>query len=207
MLASFCDDQLTDKNTLHSYVDAYEDLFKNKRYTASRILEIGIGPYPPNGGSIKMWASYFPNAQIHATDIIPIEKVNSDLYDHPRIYLHTSCDAYNKSFFTNTFSSKNMKFDIMIDDGPHTLESMIYFITMYWSLLKEDGIMVVEDVQNIAWIDILRACTPEALKPYIEVQDRRNVKGRYDDILFIINKSRNTPPRDPSVEMNQYKYE
>lgn len=84
-----------------------------------------------------------------------------------------------------------MKFDIMIDDGPHTLESMIYFITMYSPLMKEDGILVVEDVQQIAWIDILKACTPDALKPYIEVQDRRGVKGRYDDILFIINKSRN----------------
>lgn len=207
MLASYCDDRFTDKNTIHSYVDAYEELFKAKRYTATRILEIGIGPYQPNGGSIKMWADYFPNAQIHTADVISINDVNPDLFNHPRIYLHTSNDAYNKNFFTNTFSSKGMKFDIMIDDGPHTLESMIYFITMYSPLMKEDGILVVEDVQQMGWIDILKACTPEVLKPYIEVQDRRGVKGRYDDILFIINKSRNAKSVDPSVESNQYKYE
>jgi hypothetical protein len=198
MLASFCDDRLTDKNTIHSYVDAYEELFKAKRFTATNILEIGIGPYQPNGGSIKMWADYFP-----------IDQVNPDLFNHSRIFLHTSNDAYNKNFFTNTFLSKGMKFDIMIDDGPHTLESMVYFITMYSQLLKEDGIMVVEDVQQIGWTDILRACTPDALKPYIEVQDRRGVKGRYDDILFIINKSRKNAvvQEAQTMESNQYRYE
>jgi hypothetical protein len=190
MLANFCDNRLTDKNTVHSYIDAYDELFQKKRESATHVLEIGIGPYEPNGGSIKMWADYFPKAQVHTADIISIQKVNNDLINHPRIYLHTSNDAYNSRFFTNTFQSKGMKFDILIDDGPHTLESMIQFIKLYSQVMKEDGILVIEDVQDINWIEALKAVTPEELKPFIEVQDRRPVKGRYDDILFIINKSR-----------------
>lgn len=210
MLASFCDDYLTDKNTVHSYIEVYESLFSCKKHTATHVLEIGIGPYMPNGGSILMWAGYFPNAQIHTTDIISIESVNTDLIDHPRIHLHTSNDAYNKKFFTNTFLSKKMKFDILVDDGPHTLESMLQFITLYSQLLKEDGILVIEDIPNASWIDLLKACTPEELKPYIEVHDLRQVKERYDNILFVINKSSCTPKPVflPSpCEMNQYKYE
>jgi cephalosporin hydroxylase len=192
MLIDHCDNNLTDKNTTHSYIEAYEELFKNKKETATHVLEIGIGPYQPNGGSIKMWVNYFEKANIHAVDVISINQVNPDLISHPRIYLHTGNDAYNTNFFKNTFLSKSERYDIVIDDGPHTLETMIQFIKMYSRVMKDDGILVVEDVQSIDWIEILSACTPEALKPYIEVYDRRNVKERYDDILFVINRSRNT---------------
>lgn len=189
MLSTFCDDRFTDKNTTHSYIEVYEALFSKKRETATHVLEIGIGPYAPNGGSIKMWAGYFPHAQIHTADVISIDAVNPDLIDHPRIYLHTSNNAYNKSFVTNTFSSKGMKFDILVDDGPHTLESMCQFLTMYLPMLKEDGILVIEDVQNMDWLDVLKACTPDEHKAFIQIHDRRSVKGRYDDIMFVIDRS------------------
>jgi hypothetical protein len=189
MLAAHCDDRLTDKNTVHSYLEPYEALFASKRESASHVLEIGVGPYMPNGGSMLMWAGYFPNAKVHAVDIIPISKINPILIPHPRIHLHVNNDAYDSAFFVNTFLSKKDRFDIVMDDGPHTIESMILFIKMYSQVMKEDGILVVEDVQNIDWIETLRSNTPDHLKPFIEVHDRRSVKGRYDDILFVINLS------------------
>lgn len=87
------------------------------------------------------------------------------------------------------FLSKNVLFDVVMDDGPHTLESMITFIKLYSRVMKEDGILVIEDVQDIQWIDMLSQETPEHLKQYIEVYDRRPIKNRYDDIVFVINKS------------------
>jgi len=190
MLAAFCDDALTDKNTTHSYVDAYESLFSAKKETATSVLEIGIGPYMPNGGSILMWAGYFPNAKVHAVDIIPMDMVNPLLIPHPRIHLHVHNNAYQTNFFMNTFLSKTERFDIIVDDGPHTIESMIRFLKLYSQVLKEDGIMVIEDVQSMDWIEILQDCTPDHLKPYIQVLDRRNVKGRYDDIMFVVDCSK-----------------
>jgi hypothetical protein len=191
MLKQHCDDGLTDKNTIHSYLEVYEQLFCSKKDTATHVLEIGIGPYQPNGGSIRMWNNYFTKANIHAVDIISIDNVNPILINEPRVYLHTSNDAYNTKFFNNTFLSKKDKYDIVIDDGPHTLESMITFINLYTSLMKDDGILVVEDVQKIEWIDILSQVTPSELQKYIQVFDRRDVKGRYDDIMFVINKTLN----------------
>lgn len=191
MLSDYCDDRLTDKNTVHSYIDLYQTLFSEKRDTATHVLEIGIGPNKHmNGGSILMWSEYFKNAKIHAVDIIPIDDVNPNLIGHPRVYFHTSNDAYNINFFKNTFFSKNKTFDILLDDGPHTLDSMIAFITLYSRLMKDDGILVIEDVQDIEWYDKLREATPNHLLPFVEVYDRRGVKGRYDDIVFVINKSK-----------------
>lgn len=188
-LSFFCDNHFTDKNTVHSYIEVYDALFSKKRTTAQTVLEIGIGPYAPNGGSILMWAGYFPHAAIHTADVIGIDEVNPALIDHPRIHLHTSNNAYNRLFVTNTFSSKGVQFDILVDDGPHTLESMCMFLKLYLPLLKEDGILVIEDVQSIEWLDILKACTPDEMKPFVSFVDRREVKGRYDDIMFVIDRS------------------
>lgn len=193
-LVDCCDNTLTDKNTRHSYIDVYEQLLCKKKDSATHVLEVGIGDWQPNAGSAKMWASYFENAHVHIVDIINIDKVNPDVYSHPRIHLHMSNDAYNANFFTNTFLSKGMAFDMLLDDGPHTLESMIKFVQMYSKIMKEDGILMVEDVQDIEWTKTLEASTPEELRPYIEIYDIRNVKGRYDDIVFVINKSK--PPSE-----------
>ena len=81
----------------------------------------------------------------------------------------------------------NVKFDILIDDGPHTIESMITFIKMYSSILADKGIMVIEDVQTLDWIPQLINAVPDHLKLYVEVYDLRYIKGRWDDILFVIN--------------------
>jgi hypothetical protein len=76
----------------------------------------------------------------------------------------------------------------MLDDGPHTLESMKQFIRLYSQLMTDDGILIVEDVQSWDWIDILKNEVPEHLKQYIKVHDLRHVKQRYDDIVFTIDK-------------------
>ena len=190
MLSDYCDNKLTDKNTIHSYLDVYQSLFEKKRLSATQVLEVGIGPYiVSNAGSIKMWADFFPNADVHGCDIISIDTVNQCVMNHPRIHLHTSSNAYNPNFIMTKFTSKGITFDIVVDDGPHTLESMIHFIKLYIPLLKEDGILVIEDVQDIAWIKTLTQTTPDEFKPYIQTYDRRQVKGRYDDIMFVINKT------------------
>ena len=77
----------------------------------------------------------------------------------------------------------------MLDDGPHTLESQKQFIRLYSRLMTEDGILIIEDVQSWDWIDALRAEVPVDLRQYIKVYDLRKNKGRWDDIVFSIDKS------------------
>jgi hypothetical protein len=78
----------------------------------------------------------------------------------------------------------------MLDDGPHTLDSMKIFIQLYSQIMTEDGILIIEDVQSIDWIDELTKVVPEDLKQYIKSYDLRHIKNRYDDIVFTINKSK-----------------
>ena len=182
----------TDKNTTHSYLQLYQKLLISKKETAKNVLEVGIGDFgEKNGGSIKLWRDFFTNATIHALDILPIDRVMDELLNDDRVILYTSSNAYDNELFTRHFLNKNIKCDFMIDDGPHTLESMKQFIKLYSQIMTDDGILIVEDVQSWDWIDTLKNEVPENLKQFIKVYDLRKNKNRYDDIVFTIDKSNN----------------
>ena len=183
-LIKLINNSLTDKNTIHSYLDLYETLLSSKKYTAKNILEIGIH----RGGSIKLWYDYFPNATIYGVDINNMNRILNELKNNKRICLCTSSNAYDVDFFETKLFNINTKFDMVLDDGPHTLESMKLFINLYSQLLCDDGILIIEDVQNWEWIEILKECVPNNLKSFIQTYDLRENKGRYDDIVFVINK-------------------
>jgi hypothetical protein len=183
-LEQIVDNSRTDKNTAHSYLPLYQHLLIKKKETAKNVLEVGIY----NGGSIKLWNDFFTNSNVHALDIMNELNVWEEIKNKERIKLYTSSDAYNNDFFVTNFLNKNIKCDFMLDDGPHTLESQKQFIKLYSQIMTDDGILIIEDVQTWDWIDILANEVPENLKQYIKVYDLRPVKGRWDDIVFTIDK-------------------
>jgi hypothetical protein len=186
-LIDLIDDSLTDKNTTHSYIDLYESLLYSRKTTAKNVLEIGLGDFQEkNGGSLKLWRDYFRNAKIFGLDILPEDRVIDELKHDNQVILYTSINAYDEDFVKTNLS--HIKFDFILDDGPHTLESMIQFIKLYSELLTDDGILIIEDVQCWSWIEILENEVPEHLKKFIYAYDLRENKYRYDDIVFVINK-------------------
>lgn len=170
---------LTDKNTTHSYISSvYDNLFKEIQDTCTNILEIGIH----EGGSIKLWKEYFINATIYGVD----NNQNLELFRYNpdkqiKVFVN---DAYNLDFV----NSLPNNFDLIIDDGPHTLDSMVRFLQYYQSKLNDNGILVIEDIPEINWIENFKSyILPENIDRY-SVYDLREVKGRSDDILLIIDK-------------------
>lgn len=184
-LVELVDNNRTDKNTTHSYLPLYEKLLSSKKTSAKNILEVGIC----EGGSIKLWSDYFINATVYGLDIMQENKLWEGIKNKPNIILHTCTDAYNENFFNNEFLSKDILFDFMLDDGPHSLDSMKSFIRLYSQIMTTDGILIIEDVQDWKWINILKEAVPQHLKQYVKVYDLRGNKGRYDDIVFTIDKT------------------
>jgi predicted O-methyltransferase YrrM len=196
-LIDLVDNSRTDKNTVHAYLDLYQKLLEGKKNTAKNILEVGIG----GGGSIQLWNDYFLNANIYSIDITPLNWVFEKLLPLDRVTLYTGLDAYDEMIFNSYFYKKKLMFDMILDDGAHTLETMIKFVELYSKILNEDGILIIEDIPDIEWIDSLIKCTPEYLKKYIEVYDLRNVKNRFDDIVFVINKTKKNKELTNDVEI------
>jgi hypothetical protein len=175
-LSEIVDNSRTDKNTIHSYLELYQKLLVSKKDTAKNVLEIGIGDGSQgitNGGSIKLWHDYFTNASIYALDIQSTDKIWTGLKNNDRIILHTSVNAYDKEFVTSEFVKNNIKFDMMLDDGPHTLESMKQFIKLYSPLLADNGILIIEDIQDPKWINKLCRVVPNNLKQFVSAYDLR----------------------------------
>lgn len=179
----------TDKNTTHSYFELYNKLFNPIRSQTKNILEIGIGDFGvKNGGSMLLWKMYFKNALIHSAGMLSKDRIYDIILKDKSIKTYLNSDAY-KTEFVEEFKKQNILFDVIIDDGPHTLNSQCKCIELYSELLTENGILVIEDVQDILWIEKFKLITPKHLKKYIHIYDLRHVKNRYDDVVFVINKN------------------
>lgn len=167
----------TDKNTLHCYIDYfYEQEFAKRQNESLNLLEIGINA----GGSLYLWAKYFNNATIYGIDIS--NKV-LEQWKSPSNIQYLFENAY-----TEQMASGLPDFDIIIDDGPHTLESQVDAIKLYLPKLKSGGIFVIEDVQDPSWFDTLIEKTPTEFKDKINIINLTHVRGQHDDLLFVIRK-------------------
>jgi hypothetical protein len=190
-LKELVDNSLTDKQRSHGYLDLYEKLLISKKNTAKNILEVGIGDFnEKNGGSVKLWYDYFNKATIHGLDILNIDRVIDELKNNDRIKLYTSINAYDNNFFTTNILNSGIKFDMLLDDGPHTLESILLFIQLYSQVMADDGILIIEDVQKMEYTKMLADLVPDNLKKYVEIYDLRNVRQCPDNIVFVINKNK-----------------
>lgn len=168
----------TDKYHRHNYCKAYENILYN--YVNKQnvfLLEVGVF----KGASLRMWAEWLPNAKIYGVDNWSeiTEKPTKDIASNITIISSNSkdisvCDALN-----------HQKFDVIIDDGNHHPYSQLITLWNIWPLLKDNGIYIIEDLQEIEtykkhWSFI----------PGIEFIDMRQDGGTYDSILLIIKKKK-----------------
>ena len=154
----------------HCYVEeVYGKYLAKRKETAKNVLEIGIY----SGGSVLLWRDYFPNATIYGMDIKNCRAIEGQ----DRIVQMVG-DAYSDGMVNRV---RGIKFDVIIDDGPHTLDSMTHYFNKYLSLLNEGGIFILEDIPNPEWIPHLKDLIPEKFKNKTQMFDLRDVtKQRLD---------------------------
>ena len=63
--------------------------------------------------------------------------------------MNLKSNAYS-DFFVKKFIDRNIKFDFLLDDGPHTLESQILFIQLYSQLLSDKGILIIDKLSLVS---------------------------------------------------------
>ena len=136
------DGKVSDKWAL--YLGEYDRLFHPYRDRPVRLLEIGI----QNGGSLELWARYFPNAaRIVGCDINPACRQLQ--YDDPRIAVvvaDANLDATRQSILAQSAS-----WDLVIDDGSHRSRDIVLTFLSYFPLLEPGGLFVAEDLHCSYW--------------------------------------------------------
>ncbi len=174
----------TDKDSDHSYVESYERLLAPFKDKPCKLLEIGVN----FGGSAIMWHNYLRKSKLVLLDNRNVLMPHIKAAMNPnRWRLHVG-NAYSPKIVAKMKKAHPNGFDIIIDDGPHSTESQQFVLTYYLPLLKNGGVLIIEDIPDIADLEFLQNSIPESSQFQIEIVDLRHVKGRYDDILFVVKR-------------------
>lgn len=143
----------TSKYTAHPYAKKYDELFEPWREKQFKLLEIGA----LYGASTIIWDKYFPNADITVVDI---EDRNATLNTNGRIDPNRTRLKFGDAY-TQEFADTLGTFDIINDDGPHTLDSMRKCIELYYPKLNPGGFLIIEDIPDQGWIREFESMLPD----------------------------------------------
>jgi hypothetical protein len=163
---------MTDKGTSHSYLSFYKITLPPFIKKKAVLLELGVW----SGGSLLLWEEYLVDATIHGIDISEKPKA---IEGHPSIVYHR-VNCTDEAAINNEF--KGMCFDVIIDDASHQLKDQLASFDIFYPMLKEGGIYVIEDVLhgNIEYF--------KAWNKNVKVYDFVAIKKQIDDVLVVITK-------------------
>lgn len=145
----------TDKAEYHEFTEFYQEYFEKVAalHPNPKILEIGI----LDGSSLIMYDEFFEGkARILGVDTA--EK-GSLFVKYPNItslrgdILKQDCIEKIKNFTFADGNSSLEGFDIIIDDGGHTMELQQKSLLNLWKFLKPGGYFIIEDLHTSALED------------------------------------------------------
>ena len=119
------------------YLGLYERYFEPRRSDELRLLEIGV----QGGGSLRMWADYFPRAKVDGLDI----KEKCKVHGGGRIGVFIA--SQSNGAFLETLGD----YDIIIDDGSHMMGDQKTSFHHLWPHVISGGYYVIEDLHTSYW--------------------------------------------------------
>jgi SAM-dependent methyltransferase len=163
----------------HSYGLSYDEIFeKFDRNDPINFLEIGV----QKGGSMVAWKDYFQNGNIYGIDIIDVI-----LPEYRRNDFNYIIKDIRDLSIKETL--KDVMFDIIIDDGSHHLDDVIFVVNNYLDKLNKGGFLIIEDCQQPEhWVSHIKALVPSEYE--FTTRDLRHDTeySSYDNFLIVIER-------------------
>mgnify|MGYP003629922722 CR=1 FL=1 len=136
------DKTLQSHKWLH-YFKIYDKHFKRFIGKKPVVLEIGVD----KGGSLEMWNYYFDNdCTIYGLDI------NENSLDVPKKLgasnIKVDIGDQGDPKFWKEYLKDKPKFDIVIDDGGHTMKQQIITYESVYDHISDDGVYLCEDTHT-----------------------------------------------------------
>ena len=116
------------------FIGLFEKFFAPYRDKDIRFLEIGV----QDGGSMKMWESYFPSAEIVGVD----NDKNCLQYETERVSVHIG-DQADREFMEGLG-----QFDIVIDDGGHKMSQHRISFDVLFPKMPKGSLYIIEDLHT-----------------------------------------------------------
>lgn len=140
--AFFNDRKEQDLDKWSNYFEFYERYFSKFRGKPVRMMEIGVA----KGGSMKMWRHYFGEDAI----IIGVD-INPECRQFESGNTHIEIGSQEDPVFLKSLKKKYPPFDIILDDGGHTMKQQIVSFEHLYDHVKDGGIYMVEDCCTSYW--------------------------------------------------------
>jgi predicted O-methyltransferase YrrM len=151
-----------------TYIPVFESLSDS-----TNVLEIGIG----TGPSLNMLAAAFPNATIHGFDV-----VNSEHWplSRPQVVTHVG-DQENRGDLQKLVEEcGNKPFDLILDDGGHTMRQQQISLGYLFKHLKNGGVYILEDLHTSRMPSyIAEDCLKTSLDMLIEFNETNKIISNY----------------------------
>ena len=187
------------------YFEIYDRHFSKFRNKPLSLIEFGVS----HGGSLQMWRHYFgPQARIYGVDIDP----RCASLDEENITVLMG-DQDNRDSI-RAIRDSLPKFDIIIDDGGHTMSQQINTLEEMYGHLKDGGVYLCEDLHTSYWpqwgngvrkpgsfieyskrlVDQLNAWYSEEAGFEVDEFTLNAFSLHYYDSILVIEKRRMKPP-------------
>ena len=133
----------TDKSSdFHDYCKKYEKYLPFNRSDNLNILEIGVF----RGGSLNTWSDYYFNSNILGIDIDQNCKV-FEKGEKIKVEIGSQFDEKFLNYIVNQYGP----FDLIIDDGSHNNQHVIFSFEKLFSAINPNGVYIVEDSCTSYW--------------------------------------------------------
>ena len=142
----------TDKSSGHNYHHLYSYILNEFNNKKINILEIGMGTNNPElvstmgynarpGASLYSFREYYTNANIYGADID-----KNILFNDERINTCYVDQLDEKSFNNIKQTFGNIEYDLIIDDGLHSIGANFNTLLFALDNIKVNGWIVIEDI-------------------------------------------------------------
>lgn len=189
------------------YFEVYHRHFQSFRDKPITMLEIGVF----HGGSLQMWKSYFgEQASIIGVDVNP----RCATLAEPQIQIHIGNQA-DRGFLTD-LAQQFGPFDIVLDDGGHTMQQQLVSFDVLYPFIKPNGVYLCEDLHTSYWekygggfkkpdtfiefskglIDALNAYHSENEELRIGTFTRTTQSLHFYDSILVVEKGEHPKPED-----------
>lgn len=121
----------------HDYLRHYDVVLSSLRENAIDVLEFGCG----QGGSLKTWKAYFPNARITGVDL----DENAKQFEEERVRVLISDATDEKTYEALTAENDNIM--LIVDDASHAWGDQRRSLELFWPALKSGGYYIIEDLE------------------------------------------------------------
>ncbi len=187
----------SDKEFPKRYVtEVYEPLIGEKKNSRIKFLEIGVR----TGASVQLWSKYFINCEFIGIDNGDDVTWQNESWVLGKNIQYLEADAYSHG----TLEKIPADLDVIVDDGPHSLESQIWAARFYTGKLAPGGLLIIEDIQGgRRHCDEIIDALPSNFRGCARIFDLRSLTREGDALVVCIHNCSASDCGLPGNRMNE----